>query len=667
MSGILQGLLASISSAAAAVTDTYFNLVTLLLNTTSTNGAQNNTFLDSSTNNFTITRNGNTTQGTFTPFSQTGWGNYFDGVGDGFSYSGTTFGSGAWTVELWFYFTGTSFTGPIHLFEGTTNSLVLAIMSTTSIRVDQVNVSNDSYTVPTMSANTWYHLTATKDSSGNQTIFLNGTRSSTGVTTTSRNFSTATLRIAYSTIGGTDFTGYYSNLRFVTGTAVYNPLSSTITVPTSPLTAISGTQLLTCQNNRFLDNSSNAFALTVAGTPSVQAFSPFAPTAAYSTSVVGGSGYFTTSDYLTFSSNAAFSFGTGDFTVELWYYPLAINLTNNNFIDTRNAGGNTTGFFVKVGDGGSGAPTTVTATVGATNITQSGLVGNAWNHIAITRASNTSRVYVNGVSGTSASISTNLTDNGLIVNRFVDGGVGINGYTSSLRIVKGTAVYTGTTLTIPTTQLTAISGTSVLLNYTNSGIYDSAAKNDLQTVGNAQVSTTQAKWGTTSMYFDGTGDYLQIPDSNLFISGTENFTVEMWVYLSATGTMYIAGQCDSSGTLSSQSIVILKTSTEKLQSYAVSGSTQYTCTSTANISQNTWTYIAFVRNGSTLTQYINGSADGTATISTASVNNSSNKFGVGSLGEYTVNTTNGYIDDFRITKGFARTITASPTAAFPLQ
>ena len=62
--------------------DPQFNYTTLLLPGNGTNGAQNNTFLDSSTNAFTITRNGNTTQGTFTPFSQTGWGNYFDGTGD---------------------------------------------------------------------------------------------------------------------------------------------------------------------------------------------------------------------------------------------------------------------------------------------------------------------------------------------------------------------------------------------------------------------------------------------------------------------------------------------------------------------------------------------------------------------------------------------------------
>ena len=39
--------------------DAQFNYVTMLLHGDGTNGAQNNTFTDSSTNNFTITRNGN--------------------------------------------------------------------------------------------------------------------------------------------------------------------------------------------------------------------------------------------------------------------------------------------------------------------------------------------------------------------------------------------------------------------------------------------------------------------------------------------------------------------------------------------------------------------------------------------------------------------------------
>ena len=112
MSGILSRLLGS--AAAAAITDAFFNLTTLLLNTSSTNGAQNNTFLDSSTNNFTITRNGNTTQGTFTPFSQTGWSNYFNGSNSYMTLGGAAslaLSSGDFEISLFAYWNsvGTQF------------------------------------------------------------------------------------------------------------------------------------------------------------------------------------------------------------------------------------------------------------------------------------------------------------------------------------------------------------------------------------------------------------------------------------------------------------------------------------------------------------------------------------------------------------------------------
>ena len=55
-------------SASGGPSDPYYEYVTLLLTGDGTNGAQNNTFLDSSSNAFTITRNGNTTQGSFSPY-----------------------------------------------------------------------------------------------------------------------------------------------------------------------------------------------------------------------------------------------------------------------------------------------------------------------------------------------------------------------------------------------------------------------------------------------------------------------------------------------------------------------------------------------------------------------------------------------------------------------
>jgi hypothetical protein len=121
MSGVLHGVVASLKAAAAAATDAFFEYVTLLLNTSATNGAQNNTFLDSSTNNFTVTRNGDTTQGSFNPYMPSGyWSGFFDGTGD---YLSTPLGqtplqlsNSDFTFEAWVYkvagTSGTIIAGP---------------------------------------------------------------------------------------------------------------------------------------------------------------------------------------------------------------------------------------------------------------------------------------------------------------------------------------------------------------------------------------------------------------------------------------------------------------------------------------------------------------------------------------------------------------------------
>lgn len=64
-----------------AVGEAYFVYNSLLLSANGTNLAQNNTFLDSSASNFTVTRNGNPTQGSFSPYGNN-WSNYFNGSGD---------------------------------------------------------------------------------------------------------------------------------------------------------------------------------------------------------------------------------------------------------------------------------------------------------------------------------------------------------------------------------------------------------------------------------------------------------------------------------------------------------------------------------------------------------------------------------------------------------
>jgi len=668
MSGILQGLLASIGSAAAAVTDAYFNLVTLLLNTTSTNGAQNNTFLDSSTNNFTITRNGNTTQGTFTPFSQTGWSNYFDGTAGQYlntpSNAVFSFGTGDFTVEAWVFVTGTSFCEIFTTTNTTPTSTSIRLLVTNAQKLQYSDQTNTVVSTGTISLNTWTHVAVSRSGTSVK-LFINGTQD--GSTTSSNNL---TNQIGYigRTWDGIIFTGYISNLRVTKGGALY---TGTFTPSTTPLTTTvsSGTvSLLTCQSNRFLDNSSNAFAITVNGTPSVQALSPFLPTAAYDTAVVGGSGYFDGSgDWLTAPNNTAFDFGSGNFTIEAWYYP-TVTSPNSGLFGKR-ANGSVYGPFV-VEFASSLAPTFYFSTTGSSwnSITSSvSCLANSWNHIAATRSGSTFTIWINGVSGGTASTASALmtnTDAVSIGAVAADGTRSVTGYLSGSRLIKGTAQYTAT-FTPPTAPPTAVTNTTLLLNYTNGGIYDSAAKNVLETVGNAQVSTTQSKWGTTSMFLGSSGAN-KLFTTNIIPPQSGNFTLEMWIYPTSFvdfNTIFDSRTSDTDA----NGFVLGVNAAAKLYFYT---NNAFALTATGTISANTWTHVALVRNGTgsgNIKIYINGTADATTATNTASFTRTSASIGddwnTRSSLQYF-----GYADDIRISN-FARYTAnfTAPTAAFPLQ
>jgi hypothetical protein len=220
------------------------------------------------------------------------------------------------------------------------------------------------------------------------------------------------------------------------------------------------------------------------------------------------------------------------------------------------------------------------------------------------------------------------------------------GYLSGVKYSQSAAYDpTQTTITIPTAP-SSPTGSNFCLNFTNAGIIDNTAKNVLETVGNAQISTVQSKWGGSSMAFDGNGDYLDARLGPVQVLGGD-FTVEMWVYpTTITGSNRTFLWLEN-GVNSAAFFMYGATGYVGLD---ISNVATYNLGSTA-ITTNSWQHLAFVRSGSTLTAYINGTSVGTATV-TASLG-SSGIMRIGA-GANAITPYFGYIDDFRITKGVAR-------------
>ena len=672
MSGVIQMLLAGVKK---AVVDPFFNYVTLLLPGNGTNGAQNNTFVDSSTNAFTITRNGNTTQGTFSPFSQTGWGAYFDGSGDSLTATNNAaydFGSGAFTIEAWAFPTTASqlafaARGQSTGFEGwivsTTNFLATTNGSSWDITITFTTA---------LTANAWNHVAIVRN--GNvYTAYLNGVAN--GTTTVSGSIVAGTaVAVIGQRAGQTDYSGYISNLRIVKGTAVY---TAAFTPPTAPLTAIANTSLLTCQSNRFIDNSSNAFAITVNGNTSIQAFSPFNPTAAWSAATNGGSGYFDGSgDQLGIANNAAFEIGNGDFSYEAWVYALRQTNTFGQGIISYGITGNTGSSTCDIQIRNDGYLQLAYATGASGTLTDSSLFPiNQWVHTVACRSGSTLSLFANGsrvaTTTTSATVGTGGT--------MTIGGQWyanqpqrqLQGYISDARVLKGASAYDATqsTITIPTSPVTAISGTSLLTNFTNGGIFDATAKNDLETVGNAQISTTQSQWGGSSMYFDGTGDWLlsNVATPNLYAFGTGDFTIEMWARFAAVGSGAVHHFYDNRPASTDGAYTTLRTNSSAQLEYVANGTARITG---ATLTTGVWYHIAVCRSGTDTKLFVNGVQSGSTYTDSTNYLNPAARPLVGASGYHLggLNGFNGYIQDLRVTKGVARYTTGftPPTAAFPL-
>ena len=375
------------------------------------------------------------------------------------------------------------------------------------------------------------------------------------------------------------------------------------------------------------------------------------------------------------ANSADFDLGTGNFTWECQAYINDITRTQWFFsVFTTSSGQNAWGLRLESngtlnayfsGDGGESVTTIGVAAA------SSGLTENAWHHLAVVKngtGSNNIQIYVDGVSkvtGTFGAIhDTNLPfrvgrqGNDTYAQYFL-------GYISDVRIVKGTAVYTGN-FTPPTAPLSAITNTKMLLNMKDAQAIDSTAQRNLSLENGTNISTAQAKFGNSSLYFDGTTDTATVIDSENVNFGTVNFTVEGWIRpASFSGYKPNIISKWTNGSRGWAVRLVASGSGFKMRfTFSTDGSNDSSLDATTVLAFDTWHHFAFVQNSNTVTCYANGTANGT--ISCSTIFASTNPI---ILGDWDSNQAdyNGYIDDIRVTTGFARYTSnfTAPSAAFP--
>ena len=601
----------------------------------------------------------------------------FDGSGDYLSVPATAdfdLGSGK-TYELWFKLDTISTN---KLVAGSSNNHWFGIGYTSiggaaskvgfSVLDGSWNAVNSTTNI---AVGSWYHVAATWDGT-NVKLYLNGVLEATSADWSAKTWASNNGN-AYN-IGGffgdstTSIDGVISNFR-ITDSVVY---TSNFTPPTEPLTAVTNTKLLTCQGNTISDASSSAHSITPNGNVVIDYNGPFSgsgwtdltnrgnngtltngpvfiPGGPFNNS--GGSVYFDGSgDYIDAdASSPDFELGSDDFTIETWV------LFNSN---SPNDGGIISKHTIAI-------PHWVELRLGSTQgaiLTQVSFDGtswgmsyqsnnlvttNVWYHIALVRSGSVFTTYINGVANGTASSASSISNNTSYPLRLGARGNAdqpLDGYISNLRIVKGTALYTSN-FTPPTGPLEAVDDT-VLLTCQGGAITDNGPSSHAITVNNDAEAIT-----ASAFEFDGTDDYVAIASNSNFNLGTGDFAVEIWVYLNdITSNSGFVGIINRHNYSTNTGWGIWKESGGKF-GFWYNAVTKIN--GTTNVSTNSWYHIVATRLGSTITLYVNGVSENSATNSSFTDSSTSLGIGVANVGGAWNDTypVNGYISNTRVYKG----------------
>jgi len=585
--------------------------------------------------------------------------------------------SGDFTLECWIYLNNTSSNRKIFDLRGinaahpggdTTFALgdtLLIDANTTSLRVFVDGSDRATLTSGELSATTWHHIAVQRES-GTINAWVDGTRAVnyagsddyTSVFAANQAIG-CNLETASKANG---MFGYIDEVRWSTVARYTNGAS--ITVPTAPFVNDADTYLLLhmdgTDGSRFFedDNGTSRSAVGVSAIGNAQVDT--------AESQFGGSSLLVdgTGDYLYMPSADWFDPGSGDWTAECWFKSTAT--ANGGLISKRNSSGASGTDFVSylwsdgkikiwVSNGSSYIVTELT--------TASTYNDGSWHHVAFVRNGSDFDIYVDGTSDASTTISGSVPTSSKNFNIGTDNGTNaeFNGHIDEVRI-SDTARYT-TGFTPSTTAFTNDANTLLLLHMDGTDA-DTDFRDDngkgrtpiaLSAYNNAQLDTTQSKFGDSSVYIDGVNDAVHI-DSAGSVTGTGDFTIEFWVHPTSVAGQrhYYDGR--STGNQAAPLIYAVGTTLN----YYVSGSIRITA-SAAIPTANTWYHIAVSRSSGTTKMFVDGTQVGSSWSDSTSYVSADHAIGVTRFNDG--NDAVGYFDELRVSDNARYTTTFTPDTA----
>ena len=407
----------------------------------------------------------------------------------------------------------------------------------------------------------------------------------------------------------------------------------------------------TSGSTTFADSSLNALTVTAVGNTQISTTQ---------SKYGGASGYFDGSgDYLDMSgTGVATAFGTRDFTIEFWYYPLSVSV-QQNLVDKIGSASNA----IYMSSAG-----VLNYYVAGDRITGATLSANTWYHIALVRYSGVTKLYVNGVQSGASYTDTNnyaLNTGSPRIGAAFNNTVSVNGYIDDFRIslfARYVSNFTPPASALPTTASSTPADpyygyTSLLLNMdgtnASTNFVDSGPNALTITPTGTTISTSQAKYGASG-YFNGTSAYLTAASSAITL-GTSDFTIEFWIYPLDVRTFSLYDSRTNETNPNGNGFVI---GTSASQAWVVYQAANRIVGPT--VVANQWTHVAVTRSGSSVKMWINGVQVGSTWTTTGSFSDGATLIGT----DYPKNArfVYGYIDDLRVTKYARYTSAFAPPA-----